>query len=131
MDLRGQDDYYVAIVATTNAICDNYDELAIHEFGHLLGAAHQVPQVPQGSGLYIDSNAYVRPGTGSFAGNDVRSLVSTLLPNAIQINEYSSDVGTTNNRRAIIKTAKSVANYRITRHHHVKCNHQLISNQCY
>jgi hypothetical protein len=117
LDLRGDDDWFQAIVVTGGPLCAVASDTAIHELGHLLGAGHEVPPAVSGSYLFSDSHA----GFFSVYGFQGRSIVTqdTTRPffamwtapwpyNIWQItpNAY--------NKKAVQTTGKSVANYRTT-----------------
>jgi len=127
LDLRGSNDSYFAIIATTNSDCPT-EETAAHEFGHLFGGGHTKPLFePIPIYLYPDSHATATVssiflggmtgfiGTKTILAETMVSLCRNHVPpvSCAVIPSYSSSGGT-NNQRAFTKTAKSVANYRTT-----------------
>ncbi len=122
LDTRGKNTSYFAII---DIRCSRWQYLAGHEFGHLLGGAHPVgfdagPDFHPG--LYDDSHAWVEYISLMGATREIFTLIATnrscldgpslCVPN----HRYSDNIvgwgnNSSENVRALVKTAKSVANY--------------------
>lgn len=131
VDLRGQNQYYVAVVATESPC--NYSlfdvDTAAHELGHILGAGHYEddpsnPSDPTQTGLFPNSRSdtkianyywtYLRSRT--VMGSDADSVCQSgpTCANAVVFSDRSSFWNNPNRRNtdAIDQTALSVAYYR-------------------
>lgn len=114
-----------AAVVTTEVGCDPYPEVALHEFGHLLGAGHYEPVRNPSHWLYYDSLAYAFAQFISWPVNGwvaARTIMATpaatpclAAPNGCaQTMTFSNLVASRDNVRTLATTAQSVANYRVT-----------------
>ena len=112
-----------AAVVTTASYCDAFPEIALHEFGHLLGAGHYEPNITPPLWLYSDSLAFAYAEYLGYPVNmwiAVRSVMTrpnidmcALVPGGCsQTMTFSNSVGLRDNVKALSVTAQSVANYR-------------------
>jgi hypothetical protein len=117
LDLRGQADYYLAIVATSS-LCNEDVYHAAHEMGHLFGGYHFDP--PH-LGLYENSRAYGKKiavfnsnkGYVSALGSGITSVCEG-VHDCLRLQKYSNPNwgdALHHNSEAINRTARSVANY--------------------
>jgi hypothetical protein len=106
IDRTGSEDWYAAIMATTDVPCQTNPVLALHEFGHLFGAGHQNVSPWAGQYLFPDSHAYLIYLPWPYP-SPIRSNLYTNWQMGINWYQYSDATGA-NNTKALIQTALSV-----------------------
>ncbi len=109
IDTLGSEDSYAVIVATEGVNCLSFEEVAIHELGHLFGAGHV--ETPETTGKYLKADSHALHIDNIFVR--AKTIMAESFYTGIQTLNFSTQPSTnTDNLGTLSTTALSVANYR-------------------